>query len=61
MDQLITIKDAAERFAVTPKTVRRWIADGKIEAHRCGGRLIRIDVHSLYMMREPVQFKGVGN
>ena len=58
MDELITIRDAAERFAVSEKTVRRWISEGKVEAYRCGGRLIRIDAHSLYMMREPVQFMG---
>lgn len=58
MDELISINEAANRFAVTPRTIRQWIADGKIEAYRLGGRVIRIDVHSLYSLREPVQYQG---
>lgn len=31
---LITVKKAAERFGVTPPTVRRWLQAGKVEGER---------------------------
>lgn len=39
-----TIKETAERFGLSQTTVRRYIADGIISAHRVGPRLIRIDL-----------------
>lgn len=39
-----TIKETAERYGISSTTVRRYIADGRITAHRMGPRLIRIDM-----------------
>jgi excisionase family DNA binding protein len=57
MDDLLTLKEVAERFAVSQRTVRRWIEDGKIRAYRPGGKLIRIDAHSLDFLYEEVHYK----
>ena len=38
-----SIKHAAEHHGVAPKTVRRWIAQGRLTAQRIGPRLIRLD------------------
>jgi excisionase family DNA binding protein len=38
-----TINQTAEYFGVDVKTVRRWIAQGRLTAYRIGPRLIRID------------------
>jgi excisionase family DNA binding protein len=46
MDEL-TKKQAAERKQVSVKTIERWIAEGLIEAHRYGPRLVRIKAESL--------------
>jgi excisionase family DNA binding protein len=56
MDDLLTLKEVAERFAVSQRTVRRWIEDGKIRAYRPGGKLIRIDAHSLDFLYEEVHY-----
>ncbi len=40
----VPIATAAEVYGVSPKTVRRRIADGTIPAHRLGPRLIRVDL-----------------
>jgi excisionase family DNA binding protein len=45
--QYITIKDAAAKVGVHPRTVRRWIEDGLIDAYRVGPRVVRIDAASL--------------
>jgi excisionase family DNA binding protein len=38
---LFSIREIAERFGVSTKSVRRWIAGGDLHAHRLG-RQIRI-------------------
>lgn len=38
-----SIAEAAEHFAVNVKTIRRWIASGRLSAQRIGPRLIRLD------------------
>ncbi len=40
----VPIATAAAFYGVSPKTVRRRIADGTIPAHRLGPRLIRVDL-----------------
>ncbi|MEZ0355506.1 excisionase family DNA-binding protein [Mycobacterium sp. SA01] len=39
-----TIKEAADQYQISETTVRRYIAEGRITAHRVGPRLIRIDL-----------------
>lgn len=41
---LAPISEAAEYAAVSPKTIRRRIADGSLTAYRMGPRLIRVDL-----------------
>jgi excisionase family DNA binding protein len=36
------IGDAATYMGVTDRTIRQWIAEGKIPAHRMGQRVIRL-------------------
>ena len=42
--RITTVQDVADRFQVTPITVRRWIAAGKLTAYRIAGRSIRLDL-----------------
>jgi excisionase family DNA binding protein len=42
-----TIKQAAEYHHMDIKTVRRWIQQGRITAHRVGPRLLRLDRDSV--------------
>ena len=58
VEPFLTIAEVAASFAVTERTVRNWIADGKITAYRLAGRLIRIDPRSLDLLYEPVQYQG---
>lgn len=39
-----TLKECAEELGVSVTTLRRWVADGRITAHRVGPRLIRLDL-----------------
>ena len=58
MEPFLTIAQVAETFAVSARTVRNWIRDGKITAYRIAGRIIRIDPRSLDLLYEPVQYQG---
>jgi len=35
-DQLYTVADVAARFKVSVRTVRRWITEKKLKAHKLG-------------------------
>jgi excisionase family DNA binding protein len=61
MDEYLSIREVAEIYAVSQKTVRNWIAEGKLEARRIGPRLIRIEAGSLHLLSEPVQYRGYVN
>ncbi|MHB8574911.1 MAG: excisionase family DNA-binding protein [Dehalococcoidia bacterium] len=41
-EEYLTVLQAARRLAVSPSTVWRWIAAGKLHAYRIGDRTIRI-------------------
>jgi excisionase family DNA binding protein len=52
--RLDNITGAAEYAGVCPKTIRRWIADGRITGYRMGPRLIRVDLDELAAMLTPI-------
>ena len=38
-----SIQSVADRLDVDPKTIRRWIASGRLTAYRVGGKIVRLD------------------
>lgn len=49
-----SIQQGAAWLGVDPKTIRRWIAQGRIKAVRVGPRLIRIERESLLVLAKPI-------
>jgi excisionase family DNA binding protein len=49
-----TLKQAAEFIGVDVKTVRPWIAQGRLTAYRVGPRLIRVDRASILKLASPI-------
>jgi excisionase family DNA binding protein len=41
-DPLLSVADVARLLSITQPTVREWIKDGKLRAHRAGARFWRI-------------------
>ena len=41
-DRLLTVADVSRQLSITEPTVRLWIKEGKIKAHRAGARFWRI-------------------
>jgi len=50
-----TLREAAEYYSVTDRTIRNWIADGRVAAVRVGPKLIRVDITSLENAQRPLQ------
>jgi DNA binding domain, excisionase family len=54
-----TLKDAADVYSVSEKTIRRMIERGEIEAIRFGPRVIRVNLESLEFARRPMQSTAI--
>lgn len=52
--QLVTLAAAADHAAVSIKTIRRYIAGGRLTGYRMGTRLIRIDLNELDAILRPI-------
>jgi excisionase family DNA binding protein len=50
---LLTIQQAADEINNSPKSIRRWIAQGRLRAVRVGPRAIRIDRADLDQLITP--------
>ncbi len=53
-DELLTVREVANRLRVDPSTVRRWIKDGALEAvnlpHRNGYKLYRVRTSTIKVL-----------
>lgn len=58
MTQWPTVQQAAEILQTSPKTIRRRIADGTLDARRLGPRLIRVNPASLVDFGSPLTYGG---
>ncbi len=45
--KLVSLVDAADALAVSTRTVRRYIAEGQLDAVRLGRKTLRIKVESI--------------
>lgn len=50
-----SIANAAAYVGVNPKTIRRWIASGRVTGYRAGPRVIRVDLNELDATLAPVE------
>lgn len=39
----VSLAQAADHVGVSERTIRRWIADGRLAGYRVGPRLVRVD------------------
>lgn len=54
----LSLKDAANRFGVSERTIRRRIAEGKLPAFRVGPRSIRVTAEDVAALARPIPTTG---
>ncbi|GLE53730.1 excisionase family DNA-binding protein [Mycobacterium montefiorense] len=47
MGKKITVREVVNTYGIGERTVRRYIADGRLTAYRMGPRLIRLDAEQV--------------
>lgn len=57
-DDLITTIAAAVLVDVSPKTIRRRVADGSLPAYRVGPRLVRVSQADVLALARPIPTAG---
>lgn len=57
--RLVSLAEAADYAGVAPRTIRRYIAAGRVTGHRLGPRLIRVDLNELDALLRPIPTAGV--
>lgn len=57
--RLVSIAETAAYASVNPRTIRRRIADGTLNAYRLGPRLIRIDLDEVDAWLRPIPTNDV--
>lgn len=60
--KLVTIEKAADYLQITPRSIRRYIADGKLPGYRVGTTMIRVDLYEVdaLVRRIPAAQAGEG-
>lgn len=49
-----TLAQAADILACDPKTVRRYVADGRLTGYRIGPRNLRVDLDEVVRLVQPI-------
>lgn len=52
--QRVSIADAANELGVSTRTIRNYIAEGRLKADRLGPRLIRVRRESIEALLRPI-------
>jgi excisionase family DNA binding protein len=52
--RLASIQDTADYLGTSTKTVRRYIAAGRLKAYRMGDRALRVDLDQLDALLQPI-------
>lgn len=50
----VSLQDAAAHIAVSPRTIRRMIAEGRLTGYKAGNRLVRVDINELDQALRPI-------
>jgi excisionase family DNA binding protein len=58
LEKLVTLAQAAEALGVTTKTLRTYIAEGRLPAVRIGNQLIRVRASDVASLARPIPTVG---
>jgi len=52
IESVLTVHETAQLLRVSQRTIRRWIADGRLPASRLTNRVIRIYYHDIVALMD---------
>jgi excisionase family DNA binding protein len=52
--RFVDIEFAADYLDVSPRTIRRYISEGKLTGYRVGDFLLRVDMHEVDALAKPI-------
>ena len=55
---LLTLAQAADSLAMDEKTIRRYIATGRLTGYRIGPRAVRVDADEIDSLARPIPTAG---
>lgn len=58
--ELISLQEAAKRLRLDPKTVRRYVANGRLTGYRVGPRALRVRAAQVAALSRPVSSSDEG-
>jgi excisionase family DNA binding protein len=61
LGKLVSLATGAEHADVSIRTLRRYIADGRLTGYRMGPRLVKVDLAELDALARPIPTAGSGN
>lgn len=56
--RLVTLAQAAEALSLHERTIRRYIAQGRITGYRIGQRSLRVDLDEVEALATPIPTAG---
>lgn len=56
----ISLQQAAEQLGVSDKTIRNWIATGRLTGYRAGPRMLRVRQEELEAIMRPIPTAVIG-
>ncbi|PTU56973.1 hypothetical protein DBB34_06585 [Sphaerisporangium cinnabarinum] len=61
-ERLASTAVAGERYDVHARTIRRWIAEGRLTGYRVGPKLLKVDLDELdHILCAPIPTAGRGH
>jgi excisionase family DNA binding protein len=56
--RLVGVVAAAEYADVSPRTVRYWIAQGRLPGYRMGAKLVKVDLNDIDALAQQIPAAG---
>lgn len=56
--RLIPLRQAAELLSLDEKTIRRYVADGRLTGYRIGARVLRVDAEQVAALAQPINYRA---
>jgi len=54
MGRMISLDAAGDRLSLDQRTIRKWIAEGRLTGYRVGTKALRVDIDEVDALAKPI-------